>query len=58
MITDKDGKVRLIFNPSTKKLDYDFNMAVCGDTYCDDTENCSNCQEDCGMCPPAACGSK
>lgn len=27
------------------------NRTFCGDVYCDPTENCSNCQHDCGNCP-------
>jgi len=26
--------------------------AVCGDTNCQGSETCNNCQQDCGVCPP------
>ncbi len=57
MITDQDGKVRLTFDPSSKKVEYDLLVAPCGDTYCDDSETCSSCEEDCGKCLPPLCGS-
>jgi len=33
------------------------NAPVCGDETCEGTENCLNCEEDCGVCPPV-CGDE
>ncbi len=58
-LTEKDYHLVIYANDSFNRMNFsEISFSVedidpfCGDGTCDDNEDCSDCEEDCGECPP------